>query len=164
MAELTQLESKLGEVLGLAMAAQEAGKKIAKLVAEDDADIAQTLQRMVEEAKETQERSEAVAGEIDGKKTAILEKGRETKKKAAEMMDTYLDEEADGLDGLEFLTMAEAGELGHWRILGTMSEKAGDARLQELAQAIIPIQERHFSETMEGSIKLACEEDPNETE
>ena len=29
------------------------------------------------------------------------------------MMDTYLGSDADGLDGFEFLTMAEAGEVGH---------------------------------------------------
>ena len=41
MAELTQLESKLGEVMGLAQAAQEATTKIGKLV--DDDQIAATL-------------------------------------------------------------------------------------------------------------------------
>ena len=29
------------------------------------------------------------------------------------MMSTYLDEDSDALDGFEFLTMAEAGEVGH---------------------------------------------------
>ena len=33
------------------------------------------------------------------------------------MMDTYLGDDADGLDGLEFMTMAEAGELGHVAIV-----------------------------------------------
>lgn len=29
------------------------------------------------------------------------------------MMSTYLGDDSDGLDGLEFMTMAEAGEVGH---------------------------------------------------
>ena len=37
MAELTQLESKLGEVMGLAQAAQDATTKVSKMV-DDDAD------------------------------------------------------------------------------------------------------------------------------
>ena len=60
----------------------------------------------------------AVAEERDGKKTAILEKARETKSEAVEMMRTYLGNDSDDLDGFEFLTMAEAGEVGHWEILG----------------------------------------------
>ena len=52
MAELTNLESKLGEVVGLAMAAQEAGKKVAKLAREDgNDDVIGTLERMREQAK-----------------------------------------------------------------------------------------------------------------
>ena len=33
------------------------------------------------------------------------------------MMTTYLDKDADALDGFEFLTMAEAAEVGHWSVL-----------------------------------------------
>ena len=44
------------------------------------------------------------------------------------MMKTYLDEASDALDGFEFLTMAEAGEVGHWEILGTLNERAAQER------------------------------------
>src|SRR3954468_8324447 len=117
MAELTALESKLGEVLGLAMAAQDATEKVGRLVEEEGEhdDLRSTLQRMAKEAKETEERTTELASELDGKKTAILEKARETKQEAVEMMRTYLGDDADALDGFEFLTMAEAGEGGHWR-------------------------------------------------
>ena len=59
MAELTALESKIGEVLGLAMAAQDATQKVTKLVEEEGEheDLAQTLQQMAQEAKETEERT-----------------------------------------------------------------------------------------------------------
>ena len=126
MAELTALESKIGEVLGLAMAAQDATAKVGKLVEEEGEhdDLRSTLQRMAKEAKETEERTTDLASELDGKKTAILEKARETKQEAIEMMSTYLGDDADALDGFEFLTMAEAGEVGHWRVVGTMNERA----------------------------------------
>jgi hypothetical protein len=160
VAELTKLEDKLGEVLGLAKAAQGATAKVAKLV--DDAEIAQVLQRMGQEAAETEQRCTELAGSIEGKKTAILEKARETKGEATEMMAIYLGDDAEGLDGLEFLTMAEAGEVGHWEILGTLGERAAERRVQELVGWALPIQERHLAQVRESSLKLAAEEDPNE--
>ena len=164
MAELTALESKLGEVLGLAMAAQDATAKVGKLVEDEGGhdDLRSTLQRMAKEAKETEERTTDLASELDGKKTAILEKARETKQEATEMMSTYLGDDADALDGFEFLTMAEAGEVGHWQVVGTMNERAQLPGLQELVHWAEPIQQRHFQQTLEGSVELAADEDPNE--
>jgi hypothetical protein len=165
MAELTVLESKLGEVIGLAMAAQGAVDKISKLTEEEGEDeLVQVLDRMKQEAVETEERGTEVAGEYEGKKTAILEKARETKQEATEMMTTYLGDDADALDGFEFLTMAEAGEAGHWSIVEVLAQRARDARVSTLAQWAKPIQERHFQEAKEGSLKLAQGEDPNATE
>ena len=93
MAELTNLETKLGEVLGLAMAAQGATEKVKKL---DDLDgeLAQTCwSGCNDEAKQAEERATEVAGTFEGKKTAILEEAREVKQKATEMMQDYLDRE-----------------------------------------------------------------------
>jgi hypothetical protein len=165
MAELTVLESKLGEVMGLAMAAQGATEKVGKLVEEEgDSELAEVLDRMRQEAAETEERCLERAGEFDGKKTAILEKAREVKAEATEMMKTYLGEDADALDGFEFLTMAEAGEAGHWSIVEVLAQRARDAQTSILAQWAKPIQERHFEQAKEGSLKLAQHEDPNAVE
>jgi hypothetical protein len=161
MAELTVLEEKLSEVMGLAQAAQDATVKVEGLV--EDEDIATALERMREEAAETARRCEEVAESRDGKKTAILDKARETKSEASEMMSTYLGDDADGLDGFEFLTMAEAGEVGHWAVLGKLNESAGESEIEELVEWALPIQERHFSEVKECSLELAGDEDPNET-
>ena len=162
MAELTVLEEKLAEVLGLAQAAKAATDKVSSLT--DEPDLSTTLRRMHDEADETESRCTEIAGEIDGKKTAILEKARETKAEAAEMMKTYLKEDSDALDGFEFLTMAEAGEAGHWSIVQVMAKRAGDADTLELAELATPIQERHFKQAKAGSLKRAKEEDPNSIE
>jgi hypothetical protein len=163
MAELTNLESKLGEVLGLAMAAQGATEKVKKLDDNLDDDLATALERMHDEAKQAEERARKVAGNFEGKKTAILDEAREVKQKATEMMRDYLDRGADALDGFEFLTMAEAGEVGHWEILKTLNERARHAGVQELVEWGIPIQQRHLEQVRQGSLQLAAEEDPNET-
>jgi len=159
MAELTTLEEKLAEVLGLAQAAQGATDKVEGLV--EDEEIAKTLQRMRDEAEETERRATELADDRNGKKTAILDKAQETKNEATEMMQTYLGDDSDSLDGFEFLTMAEAGEVGHWEILGRLSQKAGESEVTELVEWALPIQERHLSEARKCSLTLADEEDPN---
>jgi hypothetical protein len=159
MAEITTLEEKLAEVTGLARAAVDATEKVEGMV--DDEQVTEVLQRMRREAEETAERCSGLIDEREGKKTAILEKAQETKGEASEMMSTYLGEDSDGLDGFEFLTMAEAAEVGHWAILGKLNEKAGEDEVGQLVDWALPIQERHFNDVKECSLKLASEEDPN---
>jgi hypothetical protein len=160
MAVLTTLEEKLAEVLGLAQAAQKATEKVEGLV--EDESIVAELRQMREEAEETERRCTEVAESREGKKTAILEKAQETKGEATEMMETYLGEDADGLDGFEFMTMAEAGEVGHWAVLKKLNEEAGEEKIAELTEWALPIQERHFSQTKEGALQLAGAKDPYE--
>jgi len=156
MAELTELDEKVAEVYGLAQAAQNATEKVSKLV--DDEQITSVLQQMHDEAAKTEQRCEQLAGELDGKKTAIQDKARETKQEAEQMMQDYLGSDADGLDGLEFLIMAEAGELGHVEIVGAMNEQVGEQRVQELFEWAKPIQQRHFEQTRECALQLARQE------
>jgi hypothetical protein len=162
MAELTKLESKLGEVAGLAMAAQAATKQVIGLAKEEHPELVSRLEQMHEEAAETERRCTELADGLDGKKTAILEEARATKSKGAEMMSTYLDEDADALDGFEFLTMAEAGEVGHWSVLQTLNETAGSTEIKELVEWALPIQRRHYEGVTQVSLQLASEENPNE--
>ena len=76
MADLTQLDDKLGEVLGLARAAQDAATKVRTLCTDDDGAsyLIPKLEQMLQEAEETESRTEAVVSARDGKKTAIEEK------------------------------------------------------------------------------------------
>lgn len=160
MAELSTLEEKLAEVTGLAGAAKDLSEKVASMI--EDEKIRGKLERMAEEAAETDDRCSAVIDAREGGKTAILEKAQETKTEASEMASTYLGEDSDGLDGLEFMTMAEAGEVGHWAILGKLNEQAGEGEVGELVEWALPIQERHFDDVKESSLALASDEDPND--
>jgi hypothetical protein len=162
MAELTNLESKLAEVLGLAEASNGAAETVKGMLDDDEQDLAGTLERMRDEAKETAERCTEVAAQFDGKKTAILEAARETKQEATEMMKTYLEGEDDALDGFEFLTMAEAGEVGHWAIVKKLNERAGVSAVTELAEWALPVQQEHLNLVLKGALDLAAREDPNE--
>ena len=91
MAELTMLEAKLAEVIGLAMAAEGATQKVEKLAEKErQAQLVGRLQTMREEASEAAKRGQQVAGNFEGKKSAIMQEARSVKKKATEMMGDYL--------------------------------------------------------------------------
>ena len=164
MADLTNLETKLGEVTGLAMAAQAATEKVLKLAKQDgESQLEARLQQMHDEAAETEKRCTELSESFEGKKTAILEEARSTKAKGSEMMKTYLDDDSDSLDGFEFLTMAEAGEVGHWSVLKAMNRDDTHTQVAELVRWALPIQQRHLNDVMAASVNLAAGEDPDET-
>jgi hypothetical protein len=153
MAELTPLDEKLGEVLGLAQAAQDATAQVAEMEGADE--FGDELARMKEEAAETERRTDDLIDGLEGRKTAIREKARETKGEASEMREAYLADEEEALDGFEFLTMAEAGELGHWEIVQKMGQTLGEEQVTELADWAVGVQQRHFERVRESSLKLA---------
>jgi dihydroorotase-like cyclic amidohydrolase len=164
VADLTNLESKLGEVTGLAMAAKAATTTVSKLARAEHKELVPALKQMKDEAAETEKRCKALAGSFTGKKTAILEEAKETQDKASRMLEIYLDDSSDALDGFEFLTMAEAGEVGHWEVLQQMSRTAGNAEVKQLVAWALPIQKRHFDTARKTSAQLAASEDPHEEE
>ena len=156
MAELTPLDEKLAEVLGLAQAAQAATDTVSKLEGADD--FSDDLTMMRRQAEETERRTDQLVDTLEGRKTAIREKARETKSEASEMMKTYLSGEEEALDGFEFLSMAEAGELCHWEIVGVMAGEAGADDAKSLAEWAVPIQQRHVETVRRASLQLAKEE------
>ena len=162
MATLTKLESKLAEVLGLAMAAQDAAHEVRGMLGPEHEALAKKLDRAREDARATQERCTALAGTFNGKKTAIVDEAREVKQEATEMRKAYLADEEEPLDGFEFLTMAEAGEVGHWSIVAKLNEKAANPELRKLTDWALPIQQRHLQEVLDGSLKLAADENPDD--
>jgi hypothetical protein len=159
MSDVTPLEEKLGEVIGLAEAAQEATEKVGSLL-EDDSQ-AELLEKIKDESVETARRGRDVAEKRDGNAAGVLEQAEETKQEGVEMMSSYLDEGSDGLDGFEFLIMTEAGEAGHWAILGKLNEKAAEEEIGELVDWALPLQEGHLSRVREASLELAAQEDPD---
>jgi hypothetical protein len=74
------------------------------------------------------------------------------------MMQTYLAGEDEALDGFEFLTMAEAGELGHWEIVQKMGETLGDQSVTELAEWAVGVQRGHIEAVRESCLSLAADE------
>jgi predicted Rossmann-fold nucleotide-binding protein len=162
MAELTVLDEKLAEVLGLAQAAQTATKKVAMLARrEKQADLLELMEQMGDQAAQIEQRCEVTAGTREGMKTAIAKKARETKAEVTGFMKTYL-KDAEALDGLEFLSMAEAGEMAHWEILTTLNATAEDPDIAEVVRFALPIQQAHVNAVREHALRLSASEDPSE--
>jgi hypothetical protein len=157
MAELTNLETKLGEVIGLAMAAQTATERVEKLTS--DRQLKKQLQTMRKEAAKAEKDGTTVAASFSGKKAKILSEARTVKTKGATMMKTYLERGSDDLDGFEFLTMAEAGEVGHWSVLQELNKQAKHPGIRDLVKEQLPIQRRHFKDVTSASLQLAAKED-----
>ena len=156
MAELTPLDEKLAEVHGLAQAAQQATTHVAGM--EGAEDFKADLSKMREDAAETERRTDAHVDTLEGRKTAIREKARETKSEAVDMMKTYLEGEEEALDGFEFLSMAEAGELCHWEIVQTIAATTKEAKAQALADWAVGVQQTHVEGVRKAYLALAVEE------
>ena len=118
---------------------------------------------VIAEAKETADRGLALAGRLD-RKSAVQKKARETTAEASEMRDAHLGDDADALDGLEFMIMAEAGELGHVEIVRKMNEQVRNKDITKLATWALKVQTRHFEQTRAAALKLAAQEDAREVE
>jgi len=71
-------------------------------------------------------------------------------------------EDAEALDGLEFLSMAEAGEMAHWEILAKFNETANDHDVASVVTFALPLQQTHVDAVREHSLRLAADEDPSE--
>ena len=77
MAALTNLQSKLAEVLGLAMAAQDAAREVRGMLGSEHKALDTKLAQARDDARETQKRCTELASSLEGKKTAILDEARE---------------------------------------------------------------------------------------
>jgi quercetin dioxygenase-like cupin family protein len=95
---------------------------------------------------------------LEGRKTAIRQKARDTKKEATEMMATYLGGEEEALEGFEFLSMAEASELSHWEIVETMAEMIDQSDAHRLATWAVGVQREHVEAVRRASLALAAEQ------
>ena len=156
MADLTPLDEKLGEVLGLAQAAQDTTEKVAKMEGADD--FKADLDRMREEAAETERRTDELVDSLEGRKTAIREKARETKSEATEMAQD-LPRRRGG--GARRLRVPHDGRGRRARPLGDRPEDGPDRRRAAGHRAGRLGGRRpapHFERVREASLELAAEE------
>ena len=150
MAQSTELKEKLeeqiGECLGLERAAQKAVEELnSKGLLEGFAD---KINRMRDQASGHEQKLEELiqtVTESEGlESSSIEEHAEETVQKATEMMKIYLGEDPDKLDALEFLCLAEGGEVTHYEVLSKLAGEVSDKKFASRVRSILNEEKKHL--------------------
>jgi ferritin-like metal-binding protein YciE len=74
----------------------------------------------------------------------VEESAKETEEKAAEIMKTYLGEEPDTSEALEFLCLAEGGEVSHYEVLQAICRNFDNKKALSTVKSILKEEQRHL--------------------
>lgn len=149
-ADIKNLEKKLGEVLGLERAAQKAVDELISMKLLDSGDIDE-VKEVQEEANSHEEKLLEVVKQLSQDEElkiemkTIEETAKETEKKATKIMKTYLGEEPDKSEALEFLCLAEGGEVSHYEVLEAISKKFNNRKLRSTVRSILRQEKAHLT-------------------
>ena len=141
------IEEKIGEALSLVKAAQKAVEEL------DSRGLLKPehmkkLNKMKEEASKQEQRMEELVekltatDELDSEK--IDSTADETADKASKIMETYLGEEPDTQEALEFLCLAEGGEVTHYEVLTSVAKEVKNRKFGTTVRAIPKEEQRHL--------------------
>ena len=151
---IENLQKKLGEVLGLERAAQKAVDELItmKLIKSDSKTEAKEIQG---EASTHEEKIQEVVSIFSEDKNVQLdvakveESAKETEEKATQIMKTYLGEEPDTSEALEFLCLAEGGEVSHYEVLQAICGNFDNKKALSTVKSILKEEQRHLSRCIE---------------
>jgi hypothetical protein len=147
MVELQKLEQKIGEVLGLEKAAQSAVEELSAKGLLNVNGMVNKLQNMKKQANNHQSKLEELipALESEGLSSGNIQAAaQETEQKATEMMKTYLGEDPDSSEAIEFLCLAEGGEVTHYEVLDAMTKRVKNRKLASKVKSILAEEKRHL--------------------
>jgi ferritin-like metal-binding protein YciE len=138
-----------GEALGLEMAAQKAVEELGSKGLLDKGGMKANLEKMKKQANNHQTDLEELIGNLSGSQgldsSNIQEAANETAQKASEMMKSYLGENPDSSEAIEFLCLAEGGEVTHYEVLGAMTKLVKDRKFSAKVKAILEEEKKHLS-------------------
>jgi rubrerythrin len=144
-----KLEQKIGEALGLEMAAQKAVQELGSKGLLDEQGMKAKLDKMRKEASNHQTKLEQLIQKLSQSQGLnsenIQSTASETEQKASQMMNTYLGEDPDSSEAIEFLCLAEGGEVTHYEVLSTMAaKKVKDRQFSTAVNSILREERRHL--------------------
>jgi ferritin-like protein len=143
-----KLEQKIGEALGLEMAAQKAVEELSLKGLLDQDGLKGKLEGMRKEAGNHQIQFEELveklsqSEELDSEN--IQEVAKETTQKASEIMKTYLGEEPDSSEAIEFLCLAEGGKVTHYEVLSAMTKGVKNRQFATKVKSILQEEKKHL--------------------
>jgi ferritin-like metal-binding protein YciE len=146
--EIEKVEEQIGEALGLEMAAQKAVEELTSKGLLDKRGIKKKLQGMKNEAASHQKKIEKLLQRVSDSEglnqDSIRRHAEETSQKASQIMQTYLGEDPDTLDAIEFLCLAEGGEVTHYEVLNEIAKKLKEKRFATEVRSILKQEKEHL--------------------
>jgi hypothetical protein len=144
------LGEKLGEVLGLERAAQKAVTELNSMKLLDSGSKKEVI-GMKDEANSHEEQIIKLISDISKENEAVKidqdsieETAKETEKKAVKMMKTYLGEDPDSSEAIEFLAIAEGAEVIHYEVLNAISKNFKIKELSNTVSSILKEEQKHL--------------------
>ena len=147
MADKEMIEEKIGEALGLEKAAQKAVEELdsrgllkpehMKKLSKMKKEASNQEQRMEELIQKLTESDDLDSGNIES--TAD-----ETAEKVSKIMETYLGEEPDTQEALEFLCLAEGGEVTHYEVPASIAKDVKNKKFGTTVRAILKEEQGHL--------------------
>lgn len=148
MTSKEKLEQKIGEALGLEKAAQVAVEELSAKGLLDEGGMKDKLQTMRKQANNHQTTLEgfiqALSESEDLNSENIQTVAQETEQKAAEIMKTYLGEDPDSSEAIEFLCLAEGGEVTHYEVLAAMTKGVKNKKFGTKVKSILAEEKKHL--------------------
>ncbi|HEY6757552.1 MAG TPA: hypothetical protein VI037_09235 [Nitrososphaera sp.] len=148
MVEIEKVEEQIGEVLGLEMAAQKAVEELSLKGLLDKRGIKGKLRGMKNEAASHQKKIEKLMqtiSESEGlSQDTIRQHAQEASQKASQIMQTYLGEDPDTLDALEFLCLAEGSEVTHYEVLSEVAKELNEKKFATEVRSILKEEKEHL--------------------
>jgi hypothetical protein len=147
MVEKKLLEQKIGEAIGLEIAAQ---KSVEELISKGllKAEHEKKLKSVQEEANSQQKEMESLIEEVAEKEGFDIENinsiSEETAQKAAKIMETYLGESPDTQEALEFLCLAEGAEVTHYEVLSSVTKEIKSRKFGTKVRNILKEEQNHL--------------------
>ena len=142
------IQEKISEALGLEKASQKAVEQLHSRGLLEPEHM-NKLSKMKEQASEQEEEMEVLVQELtesDGfDSSTIEEKAVETAEKASKIMETYLGEEPDTQEALEFLCLAEGGEVAHYEVLSSIAKDVKNKKFGTKVRAILKEEKGHLN-------------------
>jgi ferritin-like protein len=144
-----KLEKKIGEAIGLEMAAQKAVEDLsAKGLLPNERTLKYKLEGMRKQANNHQTKMEDLVSKLSQSdaldSSKIQQMAQETEQKATKMMETYLEEDPDSQEALEFLCLAEAGEVTHYEVLNAMTKGVKNKQFGTKVKSILVEEKKHL--------------------
>jgi hypothetical protein len=148
MGSSRKLEQKLGKALGLAKAAQVAVEELSSKGLLDKGGLKDKLQTMKKQANNHQTNLETFIQTLSVSEGLSPENiqttAQETEQKAAEIMKTYLGGDPDSSEAIEFLCLAEGGEVTHYEVMSAMIKGIKDKKFATKVKSILAEEKRHL--------------------